>query len=320
MLYLICWELYSWEKNFYTTERSLDEHRLRDDGDIFVEAVIRSMKETARMLVYRDRSPQSIANYDKEMDILLYETEKLFIETAKSPEFGKSKVLSFLERVVQRHELSFQEIVAALSSFLVFGVDTTSPYTMWLTLNLGRYPKVQEKLYEEAKAVVGDGPVLEQHLDQLEYMKQVIRESHRLTPTTPGTVRTLDHPITISGYEIPAGVKLWLYTVGMQTDPRIVERSDEFIPERWTKEAVEKRKGTPQEVIDAVVIKNPFGYGPRMCVGARFSEAETKILLVHLLRDWKFHFDPNHQKFKVKLEAAFSAVPYPEMTIEPRKK
>jgi len=204
---------------------------------------------------------------------------------------------------------------------LIASVDTTTIQTLWALLNIGRFPHVQEKLYKEIVSVVpADGQVTSKHIEQLEYMRQFLRESHRFTPSTPlMTYRTLDHPIVLSGYEVPAGVRIHFGTSAVQRDPQFVDKCDEFIPERWSKEEVAKRKGTPQEVIDSLPMSKPFGLGPRMCLGARLAENEMKVFLCHLLRNWKYSFDPNVQKWKLAIRAGMVASPYPEMTMIPRE-
>jgi len=306
-------------ENFFSTERSLDHNRIRDDTDKFVEATMAASRDLVGLTIFHDRSPEKIAMFEERMDMTMQRGEKILIEKSKRPDFGKG--ISYYERIVKNHEISWEEILNSLTIFLMAGVDNTTNVTLWLLLNLGRNPKVQEKLYQEIMEVVGDGPVTEEHLEKLEYMRQVFRESHRLTPLLPGsTFRVLDHPLEVSGYEIPAGITFHFGIAAIQKDPRYVENPEEFIPERWSKEAVAKRKGTPQEIIDTLVIAKPFGYGPRMCIGYRIAQNEIRVLLCHLLRDWKFSWDPNHQKYKSELQVGMRAVPYPRMTMEPRKK
>jgi len=130
--------------------------------------------------------------------------------------------------------------------------------------------------------VWGDGPVTAKQLDQMDYMKLVLRESYRYSPLfAPNLIyRHLDRPIVLSGFEIPAGVKLALPIFTLQNDPRFVDKPEEFVPERWMKSAVASRKGTPKEVVDSMLISKPFGYGPRMCIGARLAENEIKVFFM----------------------------------------
>jgi len=304
---------------FFSTERSLDPNRVKDDMDKFVDAAVEAGRDMMNFTLFHDRSPEKWEKFVERMDIMVAVAEKMLKEKSRQPNFGKGG--SLYEIIAKNHELTWDEILNSLTIFLLAGVDTTTNVLLWVLLNLGRNPKVQEKLYQEIIQVVGDGPVQEEHLEQLEYMRQVIRESHRLTPLMPGsTFRVLDHPLVVGGYEVPPGVAFHFGISAVQKDPNFVENCEEFIPERWSKEAVAKRRGTPQEVIDTLVIAKPFGYGPRMCLGYRFAQNEMRVLLTYLLRDWKFSWDPSQQSYKTQLFVGTRAVPYPTMTIESRKK
>jgi len=305
-------------KNFGATERFVQENRKRDDLDDFIEGAMTVLGISSAVSKHI-QTEDMIAKFDKSLDQVMHFGDKFVAETAEKADFEKGK--SYFERLVARKELSYKDISNVVAMLLMAGVDTTSGLTLWNLLNIGRFPKVQEKLYEEIKSVVGDGPVLDKHLEKLEYMKQVMRESHRFTPAGPAmTHRTLDHPIILSGFEIPPGTRINLAPAPIQMDPRFVDNPEEFIPERWSKEAVAKRKGTPQEIVDSLPTSKPFGMGPRMCLGARLAEAEVKVFLCHLLRDWKFEWDPNEQKYKVDTLTLTQAVPYPRMTMKPRRK
>ena len=49
--------------------------------------------------------------------------------------------------------------------------------------NLGKYPHIQDKIYQEVKRVVGkDGDVTTKHLAKVSYLKAFTRESMRCAP------------------------------------------------------------------------------------------------------------------------------------------
>jgi len=126
-------------------------------------------------------------------------------------------------------------------------------------------------------------------------------------------MRRFDKEIELCGYRIPSGVKI-TFLSGVHSNPETVDEPDLFIPERWSSEAVAIRKGTPKEALDNKVIAKPFGYGPRMCIGARLAEVELKAFMTRLVRDWKFEVNPKDQTYKVEAGAGYRAEPYPKMT------
>lgn len=63
---------------------------------------------------------------------------------------------------------------------------------------------------------------------------------------------------------------------------------EDFLPERWMSEEVASRKGTDKELIDHQLLKNPFSFGPRMCLGSRLAEMEIKALVARIVQDHEF--------------------------------
>jgi len=257
----------------------LDPNRKKDDVDIFVEASMKIVNDLVYLMITNDRSAESIAGFDAALDSVWAYAEKFLAERTKRPDFGSGH--TYFEKLMARKEISWEEILSTMTNFLFAGVDTTNGLTLWMLFNLSRFPEVQEKLYQEIVTVAGDGPVTAQHLEKMDYLKYVMRESFRSSPPfSPNLIfRILDHPIVLGGYEIPPGVRLAMPISTIQNDPKIVEKPEEFIPERWSKSAIAGRNGTPQEVIDSLIISKPFGYGPRMCVGSRLAEFSTEINL-----------------------------------------
>lgn len=67
--------------------------------------------------------------------------------------------------------------------------------------------------------------------------------------------------------------------VGLHYDPAIWPDPETFDPERFSAE----NKGK----IDSVTFQ-PFGFGPRQCLGQNLMMIESKILLIHVLRNFRF--------------------------------
>merc|ERR1712196_747941 len=66
-------------------------------------------------------------------------------------------------------------------------------------------------------------------------------------------------------------------SIGM--DAQIVSRPNEFDPTRWLdEENVNGRKGTPAEVLDHPLYREPFSAGARKCPGSRVANFEVKTM------------------------------------------
>lgn len=68
----------------------------------------------------------------------------------------------------------------------------------------------------------------------------------------------------------------------IQNDPEYFPKTDEFIPERWIKgdplyEETKMHGNNP-------FVYQPFGFGPRSCIGRRFAEMEILAILSRYAR------------------------------------
>ena len=180
-------------------------------------------------------------------------------------------------------------------------------------------PHVQERVYEQLdRAVQKEGglsaPIIEQTMVPL--LPAVVRETHRCTPAAAADLmKKVSQPIEIHGVSFPAETTVMFDALTYLMDPSLVEDPMEFKPERWLKESVEARKGTPSQVIDHVFYSGPFSQGARRCPGSRVANLEVQTMLAQLLLDWRIEGPANlHWKdVRGSLETVF--VPqFPEGT------
>jgi len=138
-----------------------------------------------------------------------------------------------------------------------------------------------------------------------------------LTPSSPITsYRIFDKDIEVGGFTIPKETKVMFGTSAIQNDSKYVEDVSDYKPERWLDEAVKARQGTEKEKIDHKIISKPFGFGQRMCLGARVAEMEMKVFVMHLLRDWNFKLSPPNQPYQVVYGTMSKASPFPIIEFE----
>ena len=72
---------------------------------------------------------------------------------------------------------------------------------------LANNPDVQDKLKEEVQRVVGDDEIVTpQHIQEMHYLRDCIKETSRMYPIVPNNARLLKEDTVLSGYHIPAGV------------------------------------------------------------------------------------------------------------------
>lgn len=156
-------------------------------------------------------------------------------------------------------------------------------------LNFGSYelainPDIQDKLYDEIKAITD--PISFDTLQNLPYLNGVVSEILRKHPPAFILDRVCSKDIEVSTDDgeqlfIPGGSQVWISVFGMHYDYRYFPQPEKFMPERF---ALENR----DNIIPGTYI--PFGFGPRMCIGARFAMMELKVLLYQIVK--KFYIEP----------------------------
>src|SRR5436309_12523258 len=143
----------------------------------------------------------------------------------------------------------------------------TGPSTpaAWLTYGLATRPDVEQKLIAEIDQITGGDPGYDLQYDDLmalSYTTQVIKETMRIYPPMPVTIRRSLKNGTLGRYRIRKGDIILVGTLAAQRDPRYWgPDSGRFDPDQFATEkvldrprhafipfAIGTRPGMPQEV------------------------------------------------------------------------
>uniref|UniRef100_A0A914X045 Cytochrome P450 n=1 Tax=Plectus sambesii TaxID=2011161 RepID=A0A914X045_9BILA len=176
-------------------------------------------------------------------------------------------------------KLTTQEIVGQLTLFLVAGYDTTSNSLSYITYELATHPEVQEKLRAEIDEVCsGSAEITYEQVSKLKYAEQVIKETLRLYPLASLVQARLCMSSMEAGDKlkqpIPQGLTVAADVWSVHRDKTIWgDDADQFRPERFD-----------EEVQRHPMAWFPFGTGPRICIGLRFTIIEQKIALTRMLQ------------------------------------
>ena len=166
---------------------------------------------------------------------------------------------------------------------LIGGGDSTSTTLEWVMAELIKNPSIMKRAQEEVRRVVGNKSKIDvDDISQMDYMKCIIKESLRLhTPLPLSAPRETSESVKFGGYEIPAKTRVFVNVWAIQRDPKLWDRPEEFIPERFT-DKPNDLKGQNFEFI-------PFGGGRKGCPGMAFAVAAVEYLLANLLCwfDWR---------------------------------
>ena len=154
---------------------------------------------------------------------------------------------------------------------------------------LVRNPRVMKKAQAEIRSYVGMKPYVdESELENLHYLKMVVKETLRLHP--PGTLllpRVVMSHFKIGDYDISPKTRILINVWAIGRDPNTWKNPNEFYPERFEDNAIDFR-GQNFELL-------PFRSSRRMCLGITMGSTVVMVTLANLLYrfDWKL---PNGMK------------------------
>lgn len=143
-----------------------------------------------------------------------------------------------IELPEEKRKLNESEMISLCSEFLTAGSDTTSTALQWVMANLVKYPRIQQKVFEEIKTVVGNRSEVEEvkdgDLQKTRYLNAVVLESLRRHPPGHFVVpHAVAEDVVVNGYLIPKNVPINFMVAEMGWDSKVWEDPMEFKPERF---------------------------------------------------------------------------------------
>ncbi|CAI9094662.1 OLC1v1030440C1 [Oldenlandia corymbosa var. corymbosa] len=194
-------------------------------------------------------------------------------------------LLDVLLRVKHSNDLQLSitkdNIKGVMHDMFTGGTETSSSTVEWAMAELIRHPEVMAKLQNEVRiAFRGKKTIEEADIQELTYLKSVVKETLRLHPPVPLLVpRESREQTEIDGYIFPVKTRVFVNAWAIGRDPESWDDPESFKPERF-ENSVTDFTGNHFELI-------PFGAGRRMCPGITFGLSNVYLPLALLL----YHFD-----------------------------
>lgn len=181
--------------------------------------------------------------------------------------------------------LSNEEVFMTANSLFIAGFDTTSTALSYVTFCIAKHKDIQTKVRQEIKDVLRKNQQEDLDYDttmkKLPYLEQVVKESLRLfPPALIFTSRRAKADFEYNGVRFKAGTCVMAPTYQVHTDPRYWPDPLVFDPNRFSAE---------NERTIHKMAHQPFGLGPRRCVGMRMAQLDVKYTIARILR--KFHIE-----------------------------
>ncbi|KAK1416220.1 hypothetical protein QVD17_32009 [Tagetes erecta] len=186
------------------------------------------------------------------------------------------------------YKFSIQDIIDECRSFYIVGHGTVSILLTWVTLMLAIHTEWQEKAREEVQQVFGNQNPSSEGIARLKKMDMIINETLRLYPPGISTTRKVHKETRLGNLVLPPNLNIQIPALALHQEREIWgEDAHLFKPERFSKGIANIVKNNPGAFL-------PFGYGPRICVGANFAIIEAKIALAMILQRYRFSLSPNY--------------------------
>ncbi|KAL4584868.1 hypothetical protein LXL04_009478 [Taraxacum kok-saghyz] len=205
---------------------------------------------------------------------------------------GREDFLEILLKIQKENTNSVLDrdaIKGLLLDVYTAGTDTTATVLEWAFAELLKQPEILKKVQDEVRTILHNKKeITQQDIDNMTYLKAVIKETLRLHPPAPTLIpRASSQDAKVMGYNIMKGTRIIINGWAIQRDPKVWDEADEFKPERFLESAIDY-KGHDFDFI-------PFGAGRRGCPGMAFAIAIDEHVLVNLLHkfDWEL---PNGEK------------------------
>jgi cytochrome P450 len=191
-------------------------------------------------------------------------------------------VLSILmeARDEENRGMTDTELVGQTAILFMASFETTASALTWTLFLIAQHPAVMRDLIDELDGVLGGNPPDAEQLARLPFLNNVIKESMRVLPPVPYTVRATTKYLNMGPHRVPTGARILCSHYLTHHLPDLYPEPERFRPERWN------------EIDPNQYEYMPFSAGPRMCIGAMFATQLLKISLATMLQRFRFTVVP----------------------------
>lgn len=179
-----------------------------------------------------------------------------------------------------------KELIDQLGVFFLAGHETTASALTWAFFILSQQRESVERIRREVDQICGDGPVEFEHIKRLTFTRNVFRETMRLYPPITFIPRVAAEATVIGKYKVKKGAMIMIAPWTIHRHANYWKNPHAFEPDRFSAERED-------ELVAGTYL--PFGWGPRVCVGASFATTESALILARLVRRYDFTVDVPHK-------------------------
>jgi cytochrome P450 len=183
-------------------------------------------------------------------------------------------------------KMTAREVRDQVLTIFVAGHETTALALMWTWYLLSMHPEHEARMHSELRRVLGEREPRWDDVTRLQYTRMILQESMRLYPPVHTLAfRQAKQADAICGMRIPKGSLITIMPWLLHRHRSYWREPGRFDPERFSPEACARR--------DRLVYL-PFGFGPRICIGASFAMTEAVLILATLAQRFRLRIAPGH--------------------------
>ncbi len=187
---------------------------------------------------------------------------------------GGGALASWAEARARTPGVPLQWTVGQMATLFLASFETTTPSLAWTLFLLAQHPPVARALLDELDAALQGSP-LDGAWERLPYLDAVIRESLRILPPVPYTLRRAAGDSDLGGVKLAKGDLVLVSHYLTHHLPELYPAPEEFRPERWFDANPDSFEYLP------------FSAGPRTCIGYFFAMSVLKTAVAAIIQRFR---------------------------------
>ncbi|CAN0927697.1 3,9-dihydroxypterocarpan 6A-monooxygenase [Linum grandiflorum] len=271
-------------------------------------------KKLVGALTKYDRIVSRIIKEHQEQALKMEKIMKDYEEKFEENDVGEKDVMDILVETYRddnaQVKLTRTQIKHFIIELLMASIDTSAATLQWTMAELINRPTIFNKLRQEIDSTIGlTRPVKESDIQNLPYLRAVVKESLRLHTAAPLIPRECTKDCKVNGFHVKTGTRVLVNAYAIMRDPDTWVEPDKFEPERFL---VDDRRDDEFGFV-------AFGGGRRGCIGSKHANAVMHTTIAALVQwfDWRVR---DGEKVDISVALGFTGAMMPPLLCYPRSR